>query len=209
MGRKTPLAGAAAERHLAEHWATAGHQQPRARAEDHVGGDGSDLLALLGADLPASAAAGSSARFPFIGPLGTFRDLDGAGDAVADGGYFANLGASALLELLDALDSVARQNARRVRFVVLQLVNNPNAGSGDAPIMARETPWSLLPRGLTGPATVLLRTREARGVERVRGAGPARRRIGRRLRSGAAEPLADRPDRPARLVALGRGARGH
>lgn len=135
---------------------------------DHVGGDGADLLALLGGDIPASAAAGSSARFPYIGPLGTFRTLAGATDAVADGGYFENLGASTLLELLDALDGAARRHGRQVRFVVLQLVNDPDAGMDGARATARktprETPWSLLPRGLTGPATVLLRTRDARGV---------------------------------------------
>ncbi|HEY0203354.1 MAG TPA: hypothetical protein VGC15_04310, partial [Acetobacteraceae bacterium] len=131
---------------------------------DHVGGNGADLLALLGSDIPASAAAGSSARFPYIGPLGTFRTVAGTSDAVVDGGYFEDLGASTLLELLDALDGAARQHGRRVRFVVLQLVNDPDAGMGGARETPRETPWSLLPRGLTGPATVLLRTRDARGV---------------------------------------------
>lgn len=129
---------------------------------DHVGGDGADLLALLGGDLPVSAAAGASARFPFISPLGTFRTADGAEDAVADGGYFENLGASTLLELLDALDGAARRHGRAVRFVVLQLISDPDNGS-DTP-QTPATPWSLLPRGVTGPATVLLRTREARGV---------------------------------------------
>ena len=131
----------------------------------HVGGDASDLLALLGGDLPASVAAGSSARFPYIGPLGTFRTVSGAAQAVADGGYFENLGASTLLELLDALDGVARRHGRPGCFIVLQLVNDPDAGSEAAGgVPSQETPWSLLPRGLTGPATVLLRTREARGV---------------------------------------------
>jgi len=135
---------------------------------DYVGGDHADLLALLGGDIPASAAAGGSARFPYIGPLGTFRTAAGVADAVADGGYFENLGASTLLELLDALEAVARRNERQVRFVVLQLVNDPDAGRDGIRATAwdtsRETPWSLLPRGLTGPATVLLRTRDARGV---------------------------------------------
>ncbi len=91
---------------------------------------------------------------------------------MADGGYFENLGASTLLELLDALDAAARRHGRRVRFVVLQLLNDPDTGMGGDRTMAQdaphetphETPWSLLPRGLTGPATVLLRTRDARGV---------------------------------------------
>ena len=135
---------------------------------DHIGGDHADLLALLDGDIPASAAAGSSARFPYIGPLGTFRTSTGTADAVADGGYFENLGASTLLKLLDALNAVARRNQRRVRFVVLQLVNDPDAGWDGVHAAAwdtsRETLWSLLPRGLTGPATVLLRTRDARGV---------------------------------------------
>jgi len=42
---------------------------------DWVGGDHADLLALLGGDISASAAAGSGARFPYIGPLGTFRGV--------------------------------------------------------------------------------------------------------------------------------------
>ena len=128
---------------------------------DNLGGQGADLLALLGTDMPASAAVGSSARFPYIGPLGTFVGPAGA-DAVADGGYFENLGASTLLELLDVLEGTARRHARPVRFVVLQLVNDPNAGV--APASAPLSPWSLLPRGLTGPATVLLHTRNARGA---------------------------------------------
>ena len=131
---------------------------------DHVGGDGADLLAPLGGDIPASAAAGSGARFPYIGPLGTFHTAAGASDAVADGGYFESLGASTLPELLDALDDAARRHGRPVRFVVLQLVSDLDAGMGGARAGTHETPWSLLPRGLTGPATVLLRTREARGV---------------------------------------------
>ena len=129
----------------------------------HVGGDDADLLAAIGRDLPASAAAGAGARFPYIGPLGTFRTVSGAADAVADGGYFENQGASTLLELLDKLDGVAKRHGRPVRFTVLHLLNDPEAGAaGTAP--KGPAPWSLLPRGLTGPATVLLRTREARGV---------------------------------------------
>ena len=52
-----------------------------------------------------------------------------------------------------------------MRFVIVQLVNDPQAGSGGMrPATGQETVWSLLPRGLTGPATVLGRTRDARGV---------------------------------------------
>ena len=134
---------------------------------ERIGGDDADLLARLGGDLSAVTAQGAGARFPFIGPLGTFQDgasQDGAvWDAVADGGYFENLGASTLLELLNALDALAREHAIPVRFIVLQVVSDPEAGN-PAPESDWTSPWALLPRGLTGPATVLLHTREARGI---------------------------------------------
>ena len=180
---------------------------------DHVGGDHSDLLALLGGDIPASAAAGSSARFPYIGPLGTFRTAAGTADAVADGGYFENLGASTLLELLDALDAVARRNERQVRFVVLQLVNDSRRKEG----WDQRRGLGHFPRNALVPAAARAdwpgdgaaahpgRT----GRQRVRGTGPARRRPGGRLPARAAGPIADRAHRPARLVVVGRGARGH
>ena len=116
------------------------------------------------ANVSSLLLCGNSARFPFIGPFGVLRNAGIATDAVVDGGYFENLGASTLLELLDALDGIARRHSRRVRFVVVQLINDPNSGFGKGSDMFQETSWSLLPRGLTAPATVLLRTREARGV---------------------------------------------
>lgn len=129
---------------------------------ERIGGEDADLLARLGGDLSTVAAAGTGARFPFIGPLGTFQDGAG-GDAVADGGYFENLGATTLLELLNALDAIARRHSIPVRFMVVQVVSDPEAGS-PVPPLSWTSPWDWLPRGLTGPATVLLHTRDARGV---------------------------------------------
>lgn len=128
-----------------------------------------DLLARLGADLPASTAAGSSARFPFISPLGVLRGPGTGGlaqDAVGDGGYFENFGATTLLDLLEVLDAAARRDGRPVRFVVVQIVSDPESrpdGFGATERMAGGE--ALLPRGVTGPATLLLRTRGARGLQ--------------------------------------------
>jgi len=133
-----------------------------------LAGPGADLLATLGAEIRASTAASDSARFPYISPLGIVRGAEASGratDAVADGGYFESLGATTLLDALDLLDGLARRDGRHVRFIVLQIVNDPTVGpdAGSAVAMG-QAPTSLLPLGLTGPATILLRTRVARGL---------------------------------------------
>jgi hypothetical protein len=138
-------------------------------ARPGIAGPGADLLATLGAEIPASTAASNSARFPYISPLGTVRRAGASGratDAVADGGYFESLGATTLLDVLDLLDGLAKRDGRHVRFVVLQIVNDPSVRpdeSGSAAAMDQAATL-LLPLGLTGPATILLRTRAARGL---------------------------------------------
>ncbi len=74
-----------------------------------------DLIALLCADVPLSAAVMNAARFPIISPTGQFRDGEtcqqsGAAATVrdiVDGGYFDNYGVTAALELARAIHKKA------------------------------------------------------------------------------------------------------
>ena len=128
-------------------------------ADMDVSIDAGDLLRSAGADLPASAAADTSARFPLFGPVGVLRNRTSgkAADLVVDGGYFEDFGATTLLETLDVLVEVARRDKIPVRFIVIQIIGAP------APQM--ETPdGGVLPRGVWGPLDTLLHTREARGL---------------------------------------------
>jgi hypothetical protein len=121
--------------------------------------DAGDLLMRAHADLPASAAADTSARFPLFGPVGVVRDRarGQVADLVVDGGYFEDFGATTLLEALDVLVEVARRDKVAVRFIVIQIIG--------APAPAAETPeGGVLPRGVWGPLDTLLHTREARGI---------------------------------------------
>jgi hypothetical protein len=121
--------------------------------------DAADLLGRAHADLPASAAADTGARFPLFGPVGAVRDrvTGQIADLIVDGGYFEDFGATTLLETLDVLAEVARRDKIAVRFVVIQIVG--------APAAAVEKPDdAILPRGVWGPLDTLLHTREARGL---------------------------------------------
>jgi hypothetical protein len=121
--------------------------------------DAGDLLRSVGADLPASAAADTSARFPLFGPVGILRErISGkAADLVVDGGYFEDFGATTLLEALDVLVEVARRDKIPVRFIVIQIIGAP------APSMEKAD-GGILPRGVWGPLDTLLHSREARGM---------------------------------------------
>jgi hypothetical protein len=120
--------------------------------------------------VPASAAADASARFPYFGPLGILRrhDAGKAGPAMAsvvDGGYFENFGATSLLDLLDALDGLARQKNYPVRFIVLQIISDPDLAMPVEPVTpAPERPMRWLPAGIAGPGRTLLLARQARGL---------------------------------------------
>jgi hypothetical protein len=68
-----------------------------------------DVLSVIGADIPASAAVLNSARFPIISPPGRIRPGSGSSEQrdldVIDGGVFENYGARAAWELADAIGS--------------------------------------------------------------------------------------------------------
>jgi hypothetical protein len=128
-------------------------------ADMDVSIDAGDLLRSVGADLPASTAADTSARFPLFGPVGVLRNrtTGRAADLVVDGGYFEDFGATTLLETLDVLVEVARRDKIPVRFIVIQIIGAPAA-------QLEKPDGALLPRGVWGPLDTLLHTREARGL---------------------------------------------
>lgn len=88
--------------------------------------DADDLLAMLGADVPASTAVTNTGRFPYVSPGGHFRDRlpDGSRGAwrqVVDGGYFESYGVTTAHELAFA---VARLSGRRLQPIVLVISND-------------------------------------------------------------------------------------
>jgi len=127
-------------------------------------------------DLPLSSAINASARFPFVDPPGAVRMSEKPNEpeweVVADGGYYENFGAAAILGVLDNLERYAKEEKgttldKLVRPIVLQITNDPTRGMaqaldrafhGDdysgiencksrmAPVMPRGDPPSLLRR---------------------------------------------------------------
>jgi len=126
--------------------------------------EAADLLAIAGADIPASTAADNGARFPLFGPVGVLRSrassrkgLAPAQDLIVDGGYFEDFGAATLLETVDVLEEAARRHNIQIRIVVIQIIGEPAV---EMPKMG----GSIVPRGFFGPLTTLLKTRDARGA---------------------------------------------
>jgi hypothetical protein len=77
--------------------------------------------------LPLSAAAGASARFPFLSELGWFEPSKQTGceelEAVGDGGYFDNFGATTISEALHHLKS---REAEPPYVIVIQITSDPD-----------------------------------------------------------------------------------
>jgi hypothetical protein len=100
------------------------------QVERHLFLDSFDVHNLLGADMPASAAAHNSARFTYISPAGKLvprRADDGRAQSVGfllDGGYFENFGALTALQLLrEARRAIGRD---KVLPVVVQVSSDPS-----------------------------------------------------------------------------------
>jgi predicted acylesterase/phospholipase RssA len=76
-------------------------------------------------DLKLSTAAGLSARFPFVTPVGWFnRSLDGAKVRLADGGYFDNSGIPTAIDVgqtLEKLDGAGKT----FKLIYLAIVDQP------------------------------------------------------------------------------------
>jgi len=88
-------------------------------------------------DLPLSSAINASARFPFVDPPGAVRMSETPNEpqweVIADGGYYENFGAAAILGVLESLERYAKEEKRTtldklVRPIVLQITNDPTRG---------------------------------------------------------------------------------
>lgn len=99
-------------------------------------------------NLPVSAAVNASARFPIVDPPGAVwvRDCETPPqefwEVVADGGYYDNFGAAALIDVLDALAMSAGRSGEglgdAVRLIVLQITSDPAAGMAE--MLSRAAP---------------------------------------------------------------------
>lgn len=142
------------------------------RETRRLAADLSDFHDLATADAALSTAADNSARFPYIGPAGSIRppspDPGRAeiADQIVDGGYFENFGATTLLDLLERLHEVAEQRALSVRFVVIQIISDPDlTGSSLGAVPLATSPGlELVPNEIAAPVETLLATRRARGL---------------------------------------------
>jgi len=123
--------------------------------------DGSDLLFLpiagqntpLG-NLSVSTAAILSARFPWITPAGTFRELERNETVrLVDGGYFENSGVATAIDLIRALQVAAEQYglANKISLNLIVLTR------GDFP---RQEFYGL--NEILSPIQALLSTRQSR-----------------------------------------------
>jgi hypothetical protein len=122
-----------------------------------------DQLQDIGRDLPLSAAAHNSARFPGVSPAGHWKGEDGdiAGRLV-DGGYFENYGAEGILDLLGAIDWFSEE-WRGIEPVVIAISSDPGL----------EEPFTQAPRATPGryaheivsPVKSLLSARTSHGIE--------------------------------------------
>jgi hypothetical protein len=91
----------------------------------------SDVLGLLGADVPISTAINNSARFPYLEPSGELSAVeDGAMQMrhgrpeLLDGGYFDNEGLQTALELADWMRRQGTAMGRVVQPVIVQATAN-------------------------------------------------------------------------------------
>jgi hypothetical protein len=127
--------------------------------------DATDLLAVVGADLPLKTVMHNSARFTYISPAGRLRTPSAEDRGhVVDGGYFENSGAATLQDLLHAVSDVPVAAGPRPRFVVLYLCNDPAACHLPAIPVAGDAAWRPAENLAEwfAPLRALLGAREAR-----------------------------------------------
>jgi predicted acylesterase/phospholipase RssA len=111
--------------------------------------DATDAFTLADAQLPASAAAHLSARFPYVSPAAAFEK-----GHVVDGGYFDGIGAATLLDLLDLLRRLGDGEPGHGLEPYVLLVTNGDAVEARSPPLVQ----------LFAPLQALLRSGSARSV---------------------------------------------
>ncbi|HET7763926.1 MAG TPA: hypothetical protein VFK92_02435 [Burkholderiales bacterium] len=125
--------------------------------------DAWDLYELLPphAEIRASTAAHTSARFTYLSPAGTLAD----GTHLVDGGYFENFGAVTAGEVLRA--AVDRMG-KKVRPIAILISNDTELNETDLPRNDPQRPRGAPPETFAAealsPPRALLHTRDARGL---------------------------------------------
>ncbi|MDX2212870.1 MAG: hypothetical protein SFY66_06225 [Oculatellaceae cyanobacterium bins.114] len=80
-------------------------------------------------DLRLSTAAGLSARFPFVTPVGWYKHSnDGSKSRLADGGYFDNSGIPTSIDIGRTLQKI-EGNGKTFKLIYLAIVDQPGDGS--------------------------------------------------------------------------------
>ncbi|HZF33575.1 MAG TPA: hypothetical protein VE914_07230 [Candidatus Angelobacter sp.] len=142
--------------------------------------DAIDLFAVVDADVPFSTAVNFSARFPYVEPAGTVRQIQGersvAWGHIVDGGYFENFGAITAAEVLQAARATFKDS---VIPIVIQISADPDLKVPSARISDQDKtifcddaqagcedakPLAAF-RELLSPVITLANTRTARGVQ--------------------------------------------
>ena len=125
--------------------------------------DAYDLYALLppGAEIRASTAAHTSARFTYVSPAGTLAD----GTHLVDGGYFENFGAVTARE---ALKGAIDRLGKGIRPIAVLISNDPELDEQDLPSREAKAPRAGKSEAagaeVLSPLRALLHTRDARGL---------------------------------------------
>jgi hypothetical protein len=131
--------------------------------------DAVDFHGVIGKDIPLSTAVHMSARFTYVSPAGTLKELDATGKAktwghVVDGGYFENSGAATAYDILWFLSQERKVDWHRVKPVIVLITNNPKEPlPWDDPTAEKTKPAGWLGE-ISSPIRALLMTREARGT---------------------------------------------
>jgi predicted acylesterase/phospholipase RssA len=104
-------------------------------------------------DMPLIAAAGASARFPYVSPTGRIDNGD-ATERFVDGGYFDNSGATTLAEIYNDLRRPEGSYGPAGSIIILHIGAVPNMDGRTASGRSFDEPF--------GPIRAILNTRTAR-----------------------------------------------
>lgn len=136
-----------------------------------------DFFALVGRDTRVSTAVLNSARFTYVSPAGTLRNIDDPAACegsshcghIVDGGYFENSGSATARDVMHRAFLALDRPGRPIRPIVIQISSDPDmaareaARCGASPNPARKT-GSSFANDVWAPVDTLLNTRTARGV---------------------------------------------
>jgi len=126
-----------------------------------------DLLDLVPGGIPTSTAAHTSARFPYISPVGTLPSEPPM--YVVDGGYYENSGALTATQLLDLIDRNCERldgcDREDMELVALVISNDPGHPRGCKSWYDADKKVDPAFMEMLTPPLTLWRTRSARGYD--------------------------------------------